>query len=73
MKYTRRQHSGVCCPRCGCRHVPTVGTYRIADATTRRYRECRHCGYRFTTTEYVGTRAETLTAPAALDVTSGAT
>jgi transcriptional regulator NrdR family protein len=51
MKYTRIKHTGVCCPKCGCKHVPAVGTYRVSDGVMRRYRECRNCGYRLTTTE----------------------
>jgi transcriptional regulator NrdR family protein len=56
MKYTRTRKNGICCPRCGCRHIPVVGTYRIGDGVMRRYRECRNCGNRLTTTESIGTR-----------------
>jgi hypothetical protein len=55
MKYVRTKHPGVCCPKCGCRHVPATGAYRIADGVTRRYRECRNCGYRFCSRSLTGT------------------
>jgi len=54
MKYTRTKQAGLVCPQCGCRHIPVVSTYRIADGVVRRYRRCRHCGRPITTTEHVG-------------------
>jgi len=44
---------GVCCPSCGCGHAPVRETRKYAGGLTRRYRTCRHCGRRFTTTERV--------------------
>lgn len=41
---------GIPCPECGCRHHDTYGTKKIGTRVMR-YRECRHCGQRFTTYE----------------------
>jgi len=53
MKYVVSKNTGLVCPRCGCRHIPVTGTYRISDGVTRRYRECRHCGKVFCSHESV--------------------
>jgi len=46
------QNIGVCCRRCECRHCPAYTTIRVRGRT-KRYRQCRNCGHRFTTLEYV--------------------
>ena len=46
----KESESGLACPKCGCKHVPVVYTRHALKRTVRR-RECRHCAFRFTTTE----------------------
>lgn len=48
---------GLECPRCNCKHVPVIRTTDSFHCRRRR-RECRHCGYRFTTTERLQFQAE---------------
>jgi hypothetical protein len=42
---------GIPCSRCGCTHHFTSHVRPLDDGRVRRYRICRHCGRRFTTTE----------------------
>lgn len=41
---------GVCCPKCGCRHVPARYTRRYGKRTYR-MRRCRNCDWGFRTME----------------------
>lgn len=44
------EQRGLCCPRCGCRHLPVLYT-RPRTNHILRVRRCRHCGRRVTTRE----------------------
>lgn len=47
------ENSGVCCPRCGCRHLLAErGPHRTGQYSFR-YRKCRHCGQRVRTKEVI--------------------
>jgi len=44
---------GLSCPKCACRHFEVVYTRPSHGGKIIRRRECRHCGWRLTTTERV--------------------
>jgi hypothetical protein len=44
---------GISCPACGCQHFFVIYTRRAPGGKLIRRRECRHCGRRITTYEYV--------------------
>lgn len=41
---------GLRCPRCACTDLRTTHTRPVLNAV-RRYKRCRHCGYKLTTLE----------------------
>lgn len=43
---------GLRCPRCHCRHLPAVRSYRAGNLTIRK-RRCRHCGHIVTSSEKI--------------------
>lgn len=45
-----RNTTGLKCRKCGCRHFYVVSTERKPHKIVR-YRRCRHCGKKHTTTE----------------------
>jgi transcriptional regulator NrdR family protein len=53
MATSENVNPGIACRKCGCSHVPAYKTIDVRERTMR-YRECRHCGYRFTTYESLG-------------------
>ncbi|MBE7455464.1 MAG: hypothetical protein KJ057_17960 [Phycisphaerae bacterium] len=44
---------GLICPKCGCAHFRVIYLKHLPGGIVRRRRECRHCGRRFTTREYL--------------------
>jgi transcriptional regulator NrdR family protein len=42
---------GLVCPKCECRHFHVVEVSPLPEGKIRRRRECRHCGFRISTTE----------------------
>jgi hypothetical protein len=48
----QRRRVGLCCPECGCRHLPAVYT-RQSGKNRVRVRRCRDCGLRIRTTEKI--------------------
>ena len=39
------------CPKCNAKKCGVIDSRKLADNTVRRRRECRGCGYRFTSLE----------------------
>jgi len=48
-----QQSRGLQCPKCACHHFSVVYTRHKEDDRIERRRECRHCGYRVTTSETI--------------------
>ena len=43
---------GIACRECGCRHLYTTRVRKVYDGMVRRRRQCRSCGFEFTTHEF---------------------
>jgi len=50
---TDSEMQGIECPGCGCRHMLLVERRDAPKGMERRRRECRNCGRRITTYEFV--------------------
>lgn len=48
---SKRDHAGIACPQCGCRHFYTTHTEPLRDGRIRRRKVCRHCGRKLLTFE----------------------
>lgn len=47
---TTPEQLGICCPKCGCADLRVTRTMRVRRGI-RRYRTCRHCGWRMVSNE----------------------